>query len=409
LPNTLLTPQVIANELLMRFQNNLTFAGSIRKHYDDRFAKPVDKTGDKFKIRVPVRYGVQDGPTIVPEITEEREVELAINKNKVVAFKFSSKELTLDVSEFGERYLKSAAQALANQYDLDLLKCAYEGVSNFVGTPGTVPTSLLTYQQASTWLDEMSCPVGGTDRFVCYNSRMQTQVLNDLRGLQESAPRIRWQYEEGRMKRAAGMNWLMDQNIGTHTTGSMGGTPTVTSYSGKTLSMTAWTASTAGVLKKNDIIQVAGRYAVNPITKASTGSLRNWTLAADVTTVGSGVCTVTLTETIEPTGPYQNVSSAPASGDLVRCYDVAAPHTAVLSKTSPQGLVYHTDFLVTAMVPMVLPDGVHFAARQTDAATGMTIAIVGDFNILTREFIYRADIMYGSVVAIPEWACRVVS
>jgi len=409
MPNTPVTPQAISNELLMRFQNDLTFAGSIRHHYDERFGQPVDKIGDKFKIRVPVRYTVQDGPAIVPEDTEERTVELAINKNKVVAFKFSSKELTLDISEFGERYLKSAAQSLANQYDLDLLTAAYEGVSNFVGVPGTVPTSLKTYQQANAWLDDMACPRGGKDRFVVYNPKMEVELVHELRDLQESAPRIRWQYEEGRMKRAAGLNFLMDQNVRVHTTGSMAGTPTVVSYSGKSLVTTAWTASTAGVLKKNDIIQIAGRYAVNPITKDTLASLKNWTVAADVTTVGAGACTITLTEAIEPTGPYKNISSAPVVGDLIRCYDVAAPHTTVLSKTSPQGLVYHSNFLVTAMVPMILPDGVHFKARSTDPQTGMTIAIIGDFNILTREFIYRADIMYGSAVAIPEFACRVVS
>ncbi len=50
--NTLLTPQVITNELLRRFKNNLGFAGAVRHEWDDRFAVKGGKIGDTLNIRV---------------------------------------------------------------------------------------------------------------------------------------------------------------------------------------------------------------------------------------------------------------------------------------------------------------------------------------------------------------------
>ena len=58
--NTLLTPTVIANELLMRFKNNLAFASGASHEYDARF----NKIGD---IKVPLLMFQGDRDTIVPE------------------------------------------------------------------------------------------------------------------------------------------------------------------------------------------------------------------------------------------------------------------------------------------------------------------------------------------------------
>lgn len=420
MPNTILTSQVIANELLMRFQNKLGFSSSIEHPYDNRFATSngnYGKPGDTISVRSAVKLLATKGAAITPQDVEYRKVDVKIDTQAVVPWQFNLSDLTLKLDDFSRKNdLDSAAQALANLVDCDGLTMAYQATFNTVGTPGTLPTSLKTYQQANAWLSKLGCPIGGNDRFVVYNPDMEVEIIHDLRGLQESAPRIRWQYEEGRMKRAIGLNWLIDQNIRTHTTGSMAGTPTVVSYAnpgagvagGAALATTAWTASTAGVLKKGDSIQIVGRYAVNPVTGDSLGDLKNWVVAADVTTVGAGVCTIYLTERIEPTGPYKNVSSAPVVGDLIRCYGVVAPHTTVLSKSSPQGLVYDRRAFALAMVPMVQPQDAAFKAVARDPETGMSIRIWSASDIMTDMMITRCDCLYGWAPLIPEWSCRVL-
>jgi len=421
MPNTTLTSQVIANEMLMRFQNKLGFSSSIEHPYDARFATSngyYGKIGDTLSVRAALRLSATKGAAITPQDVEQRKVDVKIDTQAVVPWQFSLSDLTLKLDDFSRKNdLDAAAQALANLVDVDGLTMAYQNTFNFVGTPGTTPTSLKTYQQANAWLTKMGAPIGGNDRKVVYGPDMEVEIINDLRGLTESAPRIKWQYEEGRMKRAIGLDWLIDQNIRTHTTGSMAGTPTVTSYSnpaagvagGAALVTTAWTATTVGVLKKGDVIQIVGRYAVNPVTGDTLGDLKNWTVAADVTTVGAGVCTIYLTEKIEPTGPYKNVSSAPVAGDLIRCYGVVAPHTTVLSKVSPQGLVYDRRAFALAMVPMVQPADAAFKAVARDPETGMSLRIWSASDIMTDMMITRVDALYGWAPLIPEWSCRVLS
>lgn len=403
---------MISNELLMRFKNSLGFAGSVRHEWDDRFGQPGNKIGDTFKLRVPVQYSVGNGASITPQDTEERSVSLTIDKQKHVAFQFTSKDMTLSIDRFADRYLQSAAQALANQFDVDGLTTAYQATFNYVGVPGTTPTSLKTYQQAAAWLDKEACPIGGNDRFAVYTPDMQVEVINDLRGLIESGPRIRWQYEEGRMKRAIGLNWLIDQNVRTHTTGPFGGTPAVVlaTTTGTTLSTSGWTAAAASRLTAGDIVQLASVYAVNPITKDTLANLKNWTVAEAFSSAADGTGLVTLTESIAATGAYQNCSALPADGALISIYGkAAADQSAIASKSSPQGLVYHRNAFVCGMVPLDLPGGVDTAARSIDKETGMSIRIVSQYNVSTDMFITRADIVYGWAAAIPEWACRVVA
>lgn len=413
MPNTILTSQVIANELLMRFQNKLGFSSSIEHPYDKRFGVSsgyYGKIGDTLSVRVPTKLSATKGAAITPQDVEQRKVDIKIDQQAVVPWQFSMADLTLKLDDFSRKNdLDSAAQALVNLVDVDGLTMAYQNTFNFVGTPGTVPTSLKTYQQANAWLTKMGAPIGGNDRFLVYGPDMEVEIINDLRGLIESGPKIRWQYEEGRMKRAIGLNWLMDQNIRTHLTGSMAGTPTVTSYSGSSLVTTAWTASTAGVLKKGDVIQIAGRYAVNPVTGDTLADLKNWTVAADFTTVGAGVGTIQLTETIQPTGPYKNVSTAPVVGDLIRVFGVVAPHTTVLSKSSPQGLVYDRRAFALAMIPIEAPADAAFKAVARDPETGMSLRIWSASDIMTDMMITRVDAFYGWASLIPEWSCRVMS
>ena len=75
--NTLLTPSVITNELLMRFKNNLPFVSSISNEYDERF----DKIGDTLLLRDSARYVANDGADITSQIQDSVE---------------TSKTLTLD-------------------------------------------------------------------------------------------------------------------------------------------------------------------------------------------------------------------------------------------------------------------------------------------------------------------------
>lgn len=401
--NTLLTPQIITNELLRRFKNNLGFAGAVRHEWDDRFAVKGGKIGDTLNIRVPVKFTASDGATLVVQDVTEKSVPLVINKQKHVGFSFSSKDLTLTIDRFGDRYLDSAAVALANAVDVDGLTLAYQSTYWAVGTPGTIPNALKTYNQAGAKLDKAACPFD-TKRSVVISPDMQTEVVDALKGLFQSSVQIKQQYEKGRMGTAAGFDWIVDQNVRTHQVGPLGGTPLVNGagQTGSSLVTDGWTAAAALRLRKGDIITIAGVYAVNPVSGDTLQDLMQFVVTADVSSDASGNATIPISPEIITSGPYKTVSAAPADNAAITVLGNA-------NTLSPQGLAFHEEAFTLAMVPMELPQGVHMAARSIDRETGTAIRMVSQYDITNDLFVTRCDILYGWAVTIPHFSVRIAS
>jgi len=401
--NSLLTPQVITNELLRRFKNNLGFAGAVSHEWEDRFAVSGAKIGDTIKLRMAPKFvAVKSAILSIQDVIEPNKT-LTLNIQAHVGFQFTSKDLTLTIDRFRERYLESAAIALANIVDVDGLTLAYQTTPNSVGTPGTVPSALRTYYQAGQKIDENSAPLDD-QRTVVISPAMQTEILDATKGLFNSQVQIKNQYERGRMGIAAGFNWVMDQNVRTHTVGQQGGTPLVNgaSQTGSTLVTDGWTAAAANRLKMGDTFTIAGVYAVNPVSGDPLGSLQSFTVTADVSSDGSGNATIPIYPAIVTSGASKTVSNSPADNAAITVN--GAPSTA-----SPQGIAFHKDAFTLAMAPLELPQGVHFAAKQQDPDTGVSIRMVSAYDIINDVFATRCDILYGWAATHPEWACRIAS
>jgi len=403
-PNTLLTSQVITNELLRRFKNNLGFSGAIAHTWDDKFAVEGAKIGDTLRLRDPVKFNAQDGPVLTPlqDVTETQKT-LTLNKQKVVGFSFSSKDLTLSIDNFRDRYLDSAALALANAVDVDGLTMAYQTTPNAVGTPGTVPGTLLTYWQAGEMLDQNACPFDGM-RTICYTPKMNTAVLDAAKGLFQSSTQIKQQYEKGRMGTMGGFEWVMDQNCRTHQIGPLGGTPVVAgaNQTGSSLNTSGWTAAAALRLRKGDVFTINNVFAVNPVSGDTLSNAQQFTATADVSSDAAGLATIPLYPPIIATGPYKTVSALPANLAALAVIGAANQLTA-------QGIAFHRDAFVIGMAPLEVPRNVQFGSNQQDPDTGCAIRMVSQYDIINDTFVTRCDVLYGHAAQRPEWACRIES
>jgi hypothetical protein len=401
--NVLLTPTVIANELLMRFKNNLVFTELCSHEYDERFAKSGGKIGDTLKLRVPNRYLAVSGAPISEQDTTEASVNLTIDTQMHTAFSFLSKDMTLTIDQFGDRYLDSAAVALANACDVSGLTMATQSTANVVGAPGTVPSTLLTYLQAGQKLSENAAPVDN-NRSIVVNPAMEVGIVDALKTLYQSSTEIDKQYKRGRMGTAAGFTWAMDQNIRTQTVGPLGGAPqtTVAGQTGSTLLTTGWTAAVAPRVKKGDVFTILGVYAVNPVSGDTLAALKQFVVTADTSSLVSGDLSLPISPAIVATGPNKNVSAAPGAG-------AALTFLGTANTLSPQGIAFHKEAFCFAMVPLEQPQGVHMAKVATDPKTGLSIRFVSAYDISTDRFITRADVMYGWAARNPAWACRIAS
>lgn len=404
--NSLLNISMITREALMELKNQLAFSAHVNRSYDDKFAREGAKIGQVINIRKPLRYETTSGKALTVQDSEDQSVALTLDSQEHVGMQFSSKELTLNIEDFRKRYIQPAVTALANKIDLDGTS-QYVNVFSSVGTPGTQPTALTTALQAGQKLYENGAPRDGNIAMVCPPSTEVAFVGAGI-SLFNDQKELGMQYKKGRMGRAAGFDWYMDQNMPTHTVGALGGTPavktTLSSQGATSFDIDGASTSVTGYLKQGDVISIAGVYAVNPQTRQSTGSLKQFVVTADVNTDGGGEATVPVSPEIRTTGPYATVDSFPADGDAVTIFGHASSYAAAVSPTS---MAYHRDAFALGMADLELPGGVDMAGRASDPDAGLSIRIISDYDINNDNKPTRLDALYGWKTIYAELACRV--
>ena len=403
--NTLLTISEITLEATRVLENQLTFANKINREYDDQFAIEGAKIGDTINIRKPPRYVGRTGPALQLEDSTETSVPLSLSTQFGVDIVFTTKDLTLSIDRFSERFLKPALATVANKIDRDGM-ALYSKVYNYVGTPGTTPNATLVYLNAGVLLSNEAAPKDGL-RSLCINPAAQAAIVNSLTGLLNPAKAISEQYINGEMGDALGFKWYEDQNVNVATVGALGGTPVVNAagQTGNAITTSGWTANTT-VLNVGDIVQFAGVYAVNPQSRQTTGLLRNFVITAPVTSNGSGVATLNVSPALTPpvsttqAAQFQTVTASPANNASVTVWGAAGTQ-------SPQNMAFHRDAFTLGTADLYLPKGVDMAARVSDEDTGLSVRMVRAYDINNDRCPCRLDVLYGYAAVYPELAVRI--
>lgn len=400
--NVLLTISMITREALRVLENNLTFTKLINRQYDDRFGIEGAKIGTMLNVRKPPRYIGRVGQALAIENSIETSVPVVLNTQRGVDIQFSSQDLALSIDDFSDRFIKPAIASIANAIDADGM-AQVTNIWNAVGTPGTVPNSLLTYLNAGVLLNNNAAPMDG-ERYMVISAQMQATLVNALSGLFHAAAQISEQYRKGEMGETAGFEFYMDQNVNSFTVGPQGGVPLVSGngQTGSALLTKGWTAAAAARLGVGDVFTIANVNAVNPQSRQVTGALQQFVVTAAFASAADGTGSVAIAPPITPAGAFQTVDAAPVDGAAITVLGAA-------NTISPQGMAFHKDWITLACADLPLPGGVDMAARVSDRQLGMSVRLVRAYNISTDQFPCRLDILYGWAPLRPEIACRVAS
>ena len=106
------------------------------------------------------------------------------------------------------------------------------------------------------------------------------------------------------------------------------------------------------------------------------------------------------TPAIVTSGPYQNVSGPASTGSAITWLT----GTTATQITAPENLAMCQDALGLVMVPLEIPQGVDFAARET--YRNISMRVIRAYDINNDVFPTRIDILYGTAVYYDELACR---
>jgi hypothetical protein len=405
--SNLLTPSIIAKEGLMHLDNNLVAANMVYRAYESEFGEA--KIGDTLTIRKPVKYAVRTGAVAQMQDATEGKVQIKIDTQRGVDLRFPTKDLTLTIDRFADRYLKHPMIALANQVDLDILSM-YKSVWNWVGTPGQTLSGYKSFINGPQRLDEMAVP---TPRAACLAPSDFYGMASSFTGLY--VPDVaKTAIEKSKLPMVGNTDCYASQNVLNHAVGAYAGTPVISataSANGVTnTGVTTYLAAkdtdqtailvdglTAGAtLNQGDVFTIAGVYAVNPVTRQVLPYLQQFVVAAPVTATGSADV-VTTAPAIIVSGQYQTVSAAPAQ-------NAALTFMGAASSSHAQNLVFHENAFALCMVPMELPEGAVKKARQS--YKGLSIRVICDYDIVNDINMWRLDILYGVKPIYPDLATR---
>ena len=413
--NQLLTISMITNEALRVLTNSLVFTRAISRQYDDKFAIEGSKIGTTINLRKPPRYVGRSGPALQIESSVETYVPLTLNTQFGVDMAFTTQDLSLNIPDFSDRFIKPAIAAIANKIDYDGLQ-QFLNVYNMVGTPGQLsgtPTqaqSLATILAARARLNQEAAPVDEL-RHIVVDPTIDVGLVSGLTNLFNPQGVISEIFKKGAMGDSTlGFNFAMDQNVGNFTSGSfIVGTDTIAvaaqaggavqTNAATTFGLTA-TISNGKTLTQGTVFTIPGVFAVNPQNRQSTGTLRNFVVTALITGTGSSQ-TVQVSPTPVFSGQFRNVTSTGGT--------IASGNATVISGSAgasyANAIAFHRDAFALGTADLLLPQGVDMAGRAS--ADGMSIRLVRQYDINSDQLPTRLDVLYGFSTVYPELACRI--
>lgn len=409
--NVLLQPLEISDATLAILTNNLVWANTVDRRFENKLSTGIGYT---LTIRKPNRYVTTYGPGLQIQGIDEPSVQVTIDTQAHVDFMFSIADLTMVVREFAARYLDPAGETLANAIDAQVAS-NYSSIWNLVGIPGTLPNSFASLSLVAKRMDKLA--VGQSGRTLVVNPDAYWSVAAGVTTLYVQS--VAEPALKGFVTNLANLKVYMNQNAPVHTNGAFGGSFSSTTglttgvgvvngagQSGSTLITNGWAASVTGLLNIGDTFAISGVHSVNPQSRVSTGELANFVVTGPVNSDSGGNAQIPIAPAIVPPNinpldnAYQNVDAGPANLAPLSMFGASATQYG-------QSVGYVKDTIGLVTVPMELPENVDFKARSMYG--GISMSIIRQYDINQSAIPARMDVLLGTVAYYPETGVRLTN
>lgn len=408
--DTFLTPSVFANEGIRQLENELVLGNKVHTDYSKDYAM----IGDTLNIRKTTNYAGQNDNLDVTSYSEDiTQGKTTIQMNKTVSIKVDIGAIdgTLSFDRVQEDVIRPAVIKMRDRIESELA-ALYTGAYWFTGTPGTVPSTFLSLGQGGNLLTDSAVPMA--DRIAVHGTDAALNLADGLKGVYVQ-DKARSAFEKAMIGEYAGFENYTSVHAPTHVVGAHGGTPLVNGGSqnvtylaskdtgSQSLITDGWTNSTTGILKKGDVFTIAGVFAVNPISKQSTGRLQTFTVLADADSgATTGPATLTIAPAIIASGAYQNVTAAPADNAPITV------KTGTAGSSYKQSLLMHPKAMALVSRPLKIAAG---AGVKTSTKSGNKVTISCtewvDGNTLAHNM--RFDMLFGVKLLDPRLIARLTN
>lgn len=411
MPNQVPTSDLITKAAGYGYQNNLGFAKKINREYSDEFKNKEFTPGDTVKARMPTLWSVSEGQAFQEQAIYETFVPISVEKQFHVDMGFSTFSQTFDIREIRDRYIDPQMEILANKVDLySLAKCTLD-VYSIVGTPGTTPTSPLTFLQAGVKLTNQS--VGKSGRIAVLSPLTNATLSTAGATYLNPSGAISDAYRNGEQpdNSFAVQSWNEDPNVLSYLTGTFtASTPVVNgaNQTGTSLITSGW-ASGASSLALGDTFTIAGVYTVNPMSKNNTAQLQDFVVTSAINDT-AGAMTISISPSIITSGSLQTVSNSPATTSAITVRGATSAVSGTLAATqTPQNLVFNKNFATLVTVDLMKPNGGAEVGRISSSEMKLAMRIAEQWDIRTDKNLTRVDVAVGAKTLQARLAARIAA
>jgi P22 coat protein - gene protein 5 len=394
----------LAKTILPMTRNRLVAVQAANRDYENEIVNP----GDTINVRRPTKYKVRTVETASPRDSIRGKLPLKVDKIAGVDLQYFGKEMSLEVPDMVRNFdLKSAAAAIAQQVDSDLLLEAKNSAHNWVGVPGNAIDSFLDFSLAPQRMEESL--FDPAEAMMVLSTQDKWSMLSSNAAIAGASQPVTDALVKAKLDIYANVKTGSTSAPAYHTNGAWAGAPAVNG-AGQVYAYSAvkddnagalitggWTG--AGAVAVGDIFTIASVFDINPDTKVSYGRLKQFRVtAAGVNAAGALTLAYKPAIISDTNDPQQNVSAAPAN-------DAALTFLGTASTTYRQNLLIHPSALTIAFRPMA-KIGVAAEYVATDDAYGLALKVSSDGDIINNKMIIRADVLYGLKGVRPDGIIR---
>ena len=408
--NSFYTTDKILSEGIMLLENEMVMGNAVHTDYSGEYST----VGNTINIRRPVQYaGVDNNLDItgVREDIQQATIPVTMDQTCTVPIQIGALERTFDFDRFSRDILKPAMVTLKDRIETHIAS-KYKDFYHFTGTPGTVPGTFKALGGMGAVLTDGAVPTSG--RIAFHGTDAALELADGLKGVYVS-DKAKTAFEEATIGRYGGFTNYETVYAPTHTVGAHGGTPLVNGASQnvtyaaskqtwtQTLNTDGWTNSVTGILKAGDVFTIAGVFAVNPVSRQSTGRLQTFVVKADANSGAStGPAALTISPPIITSGAYQTVNAAPADNAAITVKSGTA------GAQYKQSMLLHPQSIALVTRKLDIPGG---SGLKTTTKSGNKVTVscteFTDGNTLAQTF--RFDILYKAETVDPRFGGRLTN
>ncbi len=374
---TNIMPKILARSL-MTLREQATAARLVNGDYS---AEAKEK-GETIDVPIPTAAAATDvtpaatAPALVDSAPTK--VPIALSNWKEVRFHLSDKDMTAidQNAHFLPMAVSEAIRALANAINLSVLQ-KYKSVYGYAGTAGTTPfaSTAAAAIDARKVLNRQLCPRENRRGILNFDAEANALALASFADASQSADRN--VKIEGEIGRKYGIDWFTDDQVLTHTAGTI----------------------TTGLIAKAATAVAVGATSFTATTAASTGACA--LLAGDVIAIGSDTYTLSASATQASAATdvtlYLNnpIRTALTGSEAIT---VKASHVV--------NLAFHRDAFALAMRTLaksnVNPEN---QSVLQDPKTGLSLRL--EVSRGHKVDVWSLDALWGVECVRPELACRI--